>query len=253
MNLIYAYNNGSKSAKALSQALGIKLARHEGKPINVDNLINWGATRHVREIYEREEVLNPPANVAIACNKLSAFKRLAEEGFVHIPEFTTKIEEAIEWRMNGDEFVARTVLNGHSGEGIILSDGKAVEELMKIKAPLYTKYIKKKAEYRFHVMGGKVFHVQRKARKHAVPDAEVNWKVRNLAGGFIYEIGDPAKFAAKELEPAWHAVVILNLDFGAVDVVHGTDGKWYVLEVNTAPGLEGTTLDKYVEAFKERL
>jgi D-alanine-D-alanine ligase-like ATP-grasp enzyme len=41
------------------------------------------------------------------------------------------------------------------------------------------------------------------------------------------------------------------LDFGAVDVIwNEKEDKYYVLEVNTACGLEGTTLDKYVEQFR---
>ena len=48
------------------------------------------------------------------------------------------------------------------------------------------------------------------------------------------------------------AVVALGLDFGAVDVVYNVkEQKAYVLEVNSAPGLSGTTLDKYVEVFKD--
>ena len=44
----------------------------------------------------------------------------------------------------------------------------------------------------------------------------------------------------------------LGLDFGAVDVIY-KDGKWYVLEVNTAPNLtsQSDVLDRYVKAFKE--
>ncbi|MNV71557.1 Ribosomal protein S6--L-glutamate ligase [compost metagenome] len=52
-----------------------------------------------------------------------------------------------------------------------------------------------------------------------------------------------------------HAAVdaceVLGLDFGAVDVALGKDGKVYVFEVNTAPGIEGTCLEAYVNAFKE--
>ena len=46
------------------------------------------------------------------------------------------------------------------------------------------------------------------------------------------------------------AVRSLGLDFGAVDVVE-RQNKAYVLEVNTAPGLVGTTLEKYVDAIRE--
>jgi D-alanine-D-alanine ligase-like ATP-grasp enzyme len=44
------------------------------------------------------------------------------------------------------------------------------------------------------------------------------------------------------------------LDFGAVDVIYNrAQDKAYVLEVNTAPGLEGSTLDNYVEAIQKVL
>jgi len=46
------------------------------------------------------------------------------------------------------------------------------------------------------------------------------------------------------------AVSALGLDFGAVDIIYNEhENQYYVLEVNTAPGLEGTTVEKYAEAF----
>ena len=46
------------------------------------------------------------------------------------------------------------------------------------------------------------------------------------------------------------AIKVLGLDFGAVDIIYNKqEDKWYVLEVNTAPGIYGTTLDKYVNAI----
>jgi glutathione synthase/RimK-type ligase-like ATP-grasp enzyme len=42
----------------------------------------------------------------------------------------------------------------------------------------------------------------------------------------------------------------MGLDFGAVDIGHRLiDNQFFVFEVNTAPGLEGTTLDKYAKAI----
>jgi glutathione synthase/RimK-type ligase-like ATP-grasp enzyme len=98
-------------------------------------------------------------------------------------------------------------------------------------------------------VGGEVIFTQRKARKTSVE--EPNWAVRNLAGGFVYVAAEAGEGPPDEL--AIKAVAALGLDFGAVDVILGRDGQFYVLEVNTACGLEERTADKYVEAFKEML
>jgi D-alanine-D-alanine ligase-like ATP-grasp enzyme len=46
----------------------------------------------------------------------------------------------------------------------------------------------------------------------------------------------------------------LGLDFGAADVLfNARRNQAYVLEVNTAPGLEGQTVNDYAEAFKEMI
>jgi D-alanine-D-alanine ligase-like ATP-grasp enzyme len=44
------------------------------------------------------------------------------------------------------------------------------------------------------------------------------------------------------------------LDFGAVDIIYNAKrNECYVLEVNTAPGLEGTTVEKYATKFASEL
>lgn len=240
----YLWNKFSEGGTALAKALNAKRIKHEGKPIRVDVLVNWGASNIARGI-RAGKVLNTPDAVKRASNKLEAFRAMT--GKVGIPEWTESIVEASEWLRQGHMVVCRTVLNGHSGNGIIIAENEA--EI--VKAPLYTRYVKKQNEYRVHVFNGKMIHKQRKARRLDVPDEEVNWKVRNHDNGFIFQIED---FDLPEdcEDQAIAAVGALGLDFGAVDVVYnGKEQKAYVLEVNSAPGLSGTTLDKYVEVFKD--
>jgi glutathione synthase/RimK-type ligase-like ATP-grasp enzyme len=143
--------------------------------------------------------------------------------------------------------VVRKLLNGHSGAGIEIVDHTGLDVELP-EAPLYTKYIKKDQEYRIHVAGGEVIFQQRKARKLEVKDEEVNWQVRNLAGGFIFA-NDGVVAPDFVLQEALKAVVSLGLDFGAVDVLTTKKGEAYVLEVNTACGLAGKTIDAYVKYF----
>lgn len=238
---IYPYKQGSKSAKKLAEVLGCKVLKTQGskyRPQSGDVVINWGSGHCP---YTIPTVLNKSDAIGRASNKLTAFRRFKEAG-VSIPEFWTSKEEV---PTDGTKIVARTNLSGHSGAGIVIWDGSG--DL--VSASLYTKYIKKADEFRIHVMKDKAFFIQRKARKIAVENP--NWEVRNLEGGFVYvahsldDVPDEAK------ENAVRSIIALGLDFGAVDLIHGRDGKWYILEVNTACGLEDRTAEKYKEAFHE--
>ena len=242
---IYPYNAGSKSAKALADALGIKRLKREGEAVNLrhDYLINWGASVIHREV-KKAIILNKPECVKVASNKLETFKSL--QGHCSIPDWTESPEEALQWLDEGHMVVARTKLNGHSGEGIVLINLN--EEF--VDTPLYVKYVPKQNEYRIHVFQGRAFFVQRKARNKEIPDEKVNWKIRNHDNGFIFANQD-VEVSEEANKEAIMAVTALGLDFGAVDIIYNnTRNKWYVLEVNTACGLSGTTIEKYAEQFR---
>ena len=162
--------------------------------------------------------------------------------------WTTHLANAQEWCDLGYTVFARKILNGHSGNGIV--EMNAGEPSYSTNARLYTLYKKKKHEFRLHVINGRVIDVQRKGLSQEFRGREdINWKVRNLQNGFIYarndvDIADRAKIYAIQ------AVSALGLDFGAVDMIYSSEDRcYYVLEVNTAPGLSGTTLENYRQAF----
>jgi glutathione synthase/RimK-type ligase-like ATP-grasp enzyme len=250
---LYQYKRGSRSALALSRALGIKRIKLEGskfRPRKSKTILNWGSSSMPDE-YLSCRVINHPAHVALAANKLEAFKCMKHVG-VSVPEFTTDAEEVAldnyDQKPEKVSWVVREKLSGHSGEGIVLLEG-GIEDVPEGK--LYVRYIPKKDEYRVHVCGGEVIDLQRKARSKDVPDDEVNWKIRNHSNGFIFARNEGKDVPVCVREESVKAVEALGLDFGAVDVVYNEkQDKAYVLEVNTAPGLEGTTLESYAEALK---
>lgn len=246
--ILRPYKAASKSGKALADALGIKrMAMEDSKwrPGRNKYIINWGANE-IPNLPEGAVVMNRPEKVTIATDKLAFF--LAMSGVVRVPQFWLDKEGAAQqMRENGGAIVCRTMLRANSGRGIVIADN--VEDL--VDAPLYTMYIKKKFEYRVHVAFSSVISVQQKARKVDVPDNQVNWRIRNHDNGFIFK-REGVELPAEARRMSRKVVDNLGLNFGAVDLIYNEkQGNYYVLEVNTAPGLEGQTLDDYVQAFQQ--
>lgn len=252
---ILPYKQGSKSAKALATELGCKVLKLEGSkyvPKSQHSIINWGNTQEYKKEYlSLDGFYNLPENVKLVSNKLSFFQLC--DGAPWLPTFYTNKDE-----IEDEDFpiVCRTILNGHSGAGIVLADCR--DDL--VDAPLYVRYVPKKEEYRVHVGRDHscvlpqddtftVIASQRKARKLDVPYEQVNWQIRNHKNGFVY-VREGFELPDKVREVAIEAFQKTGLDFGAVDVVMMKNGEPFVLEINTAPGLEGQTVKDYANFFK---
>jgi glutathione synthase/RimK-type ligase-like ATP-grasp enzyme len=196
-------------------------------------------------------VSNSFAAVSVASNKLSTFRALEGKDGIRIPVFTTDRSVAASWLRDGVGVVCRTKLSGHSGDGIILCLAPDQEIPA---APLYVQYVKKQKEFRVHVAFGEVIDVQEKRKRKDLPDgAAVDFQVRNHQTGWVYcreDIRQPDGL----LDMAKATVLTLGLEFGAVDIIWNEKrNECYVLEINTAPGLEGSTVEKYATAFVKAL
>lgn len=252
---VYPYKQGSKSARAIANALGGRVLRVQGgtyKPRTGDVVINWGHSSPERDI-GASRLLNQAVDISFISNKKLAFQVFQREG-VPIPRYSA--DKTVTWQ--GDT-VVRHKLTGHSGEGIeIVRAGAPLPD-----APLYVEYIKKEDEYRVHVgvrtsetedgtgdAGTSIISIQRKARRLETPDEEVNWRVRNHDNGFVYVRGGVNPPPAV-MDAASRALVASGLDFGACDILwNEKQQRAYCLEINTAPGLEGQTVIDYANFFK---
>lgn len=243
---VLPYRQGSRGARELAYALGGRVLRLQGSryvPRARDVVVNWGNTDP--PMLAGIRMLNG-RGIRQASNKKTFFESVRRHDPDIIPPFWTSMGD-----IPADAYpvVCRTVLAGHSGEGIVIAENR--EQL--VPAPLYVKYIKKQDEYRVHV--GKqngvdftIIDVQQKKRRHEHENP--NWKVRNLANGFIYarEGVEPPPCV---LDVARRALACVDLDFGAVDVIYNArENRAYVLEINTAPGITGTTVERYREYFR---
>jgi hypothetical protein len=243
------YTQGSRSAKALAEALGGKVLRLIGSEFikkEDDLVINWGNSNADPALISLNAGNNPDC-IKRNSNKLSFFQHQKEQGNEEfLPEFWTEPSGIDGYIFDaGGMVVCRTNLVGHSGAGIVIASsfGEIVE------APLYTRYIKKKDEYRVHLgREGSIIDLQRKARRFSCDTP--NWLVRNHSNGFTYVRGnlnppESVLIAAKAVLKA------SGLHFGAVDVIYNaSQDKAYVLEINTAPGLVGQTIQSYANYFK---
>lgn len=250
---IFPYKMGSASARRLAEALDATRVRPDGRyvPRAHHTIVNWGNSQPPNWLDRvRSPMLNRIEQVRLASNKLHTFRRLQEVG-VTIPEFTTEADVAANWVDNGYTVLARTTLTGHSGAGIhLMNQETAVTNGVTriVPAPLYVKYIKKQHEYRVHVFNGAIIDVQQKKRARDFAGV-VNNQIRNHHNGWIYAREDIV-YDQQVATLAIAAVAALGLDFGAVDIIWNSNRRQgYVLEVNTAPGLEGTTLQNYVNAI----
>lgn len=175
---------------------------------------------------------------------VDAYNKVSPNQLVNIPEWTDSQPVAEGWQQNKKTLMARTILNGHSGAGIYVVEP---DDFHVPKAPLYVMYKKKKHEYRVHVFNGEVIDItQKKKRKGA---EFLDTKIRNHKNGWVYareDITEPEDLR----QQAARAMYAVGLKFGAVDLIwNELENKSYVLEINTAPGLTGATLEKYAQAI----
>jgi len=158
------------------------------------------------------------------------------------------------------------------------------------KKGYFQDYIDVKSEFRLHVVNGEVIYAQRKVPRSNMKEAHVTDqtdKIQRMAEKkgvkldadtikFAMEYqGDKIagpdlivksntrgyKFSSVKLSnvdkslasEAIKAVEALNLQFGGVDCVLDVNGKAWIIEVNTGPGLEGTAFKNYVGAFSKMI
>lgn len=268
---LYSHNRGTainNFKDALNETLGEQiqgtamLLRSEGsrfRPRQGDLIINYGSSSCPITAEGEHTLLNTAEAVGRATHKRTFFQQVARyndtvgaELQVPLCDWTVSRDEAQAWRTEGSSVVyARTVLQGHSGEGIVVVTGT---DGALPNAPLFTKGITgSRREYRIHVFNGEVILVQKKQRRNGyLENPDYSDEVRNLNGGWVFGVSTANPSSAVH-RAAVNAVRAIGLDFGAVDIIatgrQGNESDVYVLEINTAPGQEGdTTTQRYVAA-----
>lgn len=219
-------------------------------------IVNWGNSAFDYETKGRT-VVNDPFQVSAMTNKVNFFENTQHSK--DVLEWTRNRDKALDW--NSVVF-ARTKVEASGGAGIIVWNPEEVLHHGDLPhAPLYTKYVPKTHEYRLHMarsLRGTGFTVMLAQRKVFVKTlqrpAPLDWKVRSHDNGFIFQ-SQPnfEKVPVAVMDSAGRVMSehFPNLHFCALDVMyHDKRDKAWVIEGNTAPGLENNSVSVYAEYFR---
>ncbi len=209
----------------------------------VRTLIRWGAPAKV--VRRPVKVLNRADAIAAASNKHDALETMRSAG-INIPKtFAAGALGKVErWPVLGRK-------DHHVGANDIVlclqaQDIDRAEQQM--GCTHFTEYIPTQAEYRVHVFGDQIIKVSQKILTQ--PELALQPWIRNLGAGYTFRQSEE-RLSGAARGMAIDAVNSLGLTFGAVDVIIGDDDLPYILEVNTAPGLQtDTSLEAYLEQFR---
>jgi len=222
-----AGTRGSGSAKRLAQALSAKLG--------------YKVLRTLKTSLRRKQLL-----YGQGVDKIAQYRWFEAQGLSAL-EYTTDREVAIDWVSDGEVVVARHLLMSSCGKGITVHVEPDIGW-----APVYTKYKKKKREFRVHVFQERVVAiVEKKARSdwNGVRDTHI----RNLANGYVF-CQNPVNLPEGIGALAIAAGKVVGSDFKGVDIGYNEKkNDLFVIEVNSAPGIEGSNVEAYVKAIEESL
>lgn len=259
--VIVPYKLKSKSARRIAEGIENSILVDREGPLdrytqspNDYLILNWGCGEgRLFPNFSGPNILNKPHSVAIAANKLGTFRTLAFKGIQTVP-WTRDPLYARDWLVEGWKVMHRTRTKGKSGQGITVCE--SIEHLESLPpAKFYTQVIHPSVEWRVHVFDGKVIDLVQKKRRKDRPD-NFSELIKSHKRGWVFAKHN-ISYPESIKEEALKATEALNLDFGAVDIIAQKLGNRFgspnILEINTAPGIEMTTLNNYIREIKKKL
>jgi hypothetical protein len=181
-------------------------------------------------------------------DKLAQYKWFQEKGLSAL-EYTTSQDTADQWVSEGCTIFGRKLLNASCGKGIVII-APGTPATVDTNCPVYTKYKKKKREWRVHVFRDKVVAIVEK-KKRSDWTGPSNSKIRNLENGYVFcqEITLTPALEQRINALALAAAGVCTSDFKGVDLAYNeANDDLFVIEVNSAPGIEGSNVEKYGKA-----
>jgi len=290
---VYVYYSGptDKTGKAIADELGAGHGKKLPSTAKTDVCICWGCKTKDKTNTGNMDVLNHPDKIRDNRNKFKTLQ-LLKKANVNVADFLDAqyVMKAIDDKKSPVHLplIGRTYYHqGGKGFWTCMTKGQ-VDTAIKQGAQYFQNYLPITTEYRLHVFKDRVINHQKKTPRdnmaqafeeqhleRILHNAEKNGKKldENTAKHILADLGkrqenpdqiiksntrgwkfSQVKSAKKALEDiAIAAVKAIGLDFGAVDCCELEDGGVAIIEVNTGPGLQGTSFEAYIAAFGEYL
>ena len=243
------YLNGGKASNTAIQVmtwhlgcLGHMIVRTPDDPYEVG--LSWGRSYHGPKPF-----LNKGVNQFDKYNAFKAFR----EAHVECP-YIYGIEE-----YRGAFKLPVLARKKHHSKGKDIVVCKTIADVGRVQDQgthaFFSVYIPIDTEYRVWVFQDKAFATYEKVYTGV---GEYKGFMRNRRFGFEFSKRDNLVGTATIEGPCIKAVKALGMDWGAVDILKGKDGKYYVLEVNSMPHISntkrscGVRLAKQVSMWAER-
>lgn len=226
--MIHIYGKSTETTRLLAKNLGCKISRRY-LPSRKCLIINWG--------YSCGRGLNSH----LISNKMKEFEILHEAGL------TPKLLYFLPDKEKDYPVLGRKCHHTH-GNDILFYE--KMPTLCVTHYDFYVQYISKIAEFRAHVLGNEVVLITKKIPKEGEESDPVIWNYNRGYSQCTYY--KTKRYWGIITDIALKAIKVIKYDFGAVDVIIDKEGKAYILEVNSAPGLTiDNRIESYVNYFKK--
>ncbi len=253
--VIFPYKMTSQGAKLLAAQLTTMevecirvYADRDYAPRKGDFIFFWGAGHPPTWMQQAKDanctIINPSDAICRSVDKLRTFRAFKDNDVPTVP-WTQNQSVALSWSRDGKWVCCRQSIEGMDGAGLIL----AKKEREMVNAGLFTQFIPNEREFRVYVYDDETIDV---LEKH--PDDESTDKhIRTEGNHYIYTRPSLASIphCTAIQNASKKAAAAIGLTFAGVDVILGDDGKPYVLETNTAPGIGAITAKRIANAVKE--
>ena len=202
-----------------------------------------GLSTHLRRKVFRTTTVNPRRKqfkYGQPIDKLRQYQWFEANNIPSV-EFTPDAETARSWLREEKTVFGRKLLNASCGRGIVVMESENDFQ----PCPVYTKYKKKKREFRIHIFKETVVAIVEKKRKRGF-EGQRDTKIRNLENGYVF-VQQTVALPDGLSELALRAARVTESDFKGVDIGYNErNNELFVIEVNSAPGIQGNNITKYL-------